>query len=185
MDLRGSLKGQYHAGLAMLAQCVELCPDDLWAAPNEPNTPPEEPWGGERSFWRIAFHDAYFTHLYLGQNEAAFLPPPVGSAVRRPDFKGMWEEPWDLEPFELPHGSKPSTQSEILEYIAYVDGLIDSTVDGLDLDTAESGFHWYKNITKLSHQLMNLRHLQGHVGQLSELLMKHGIDTDWQARPKA
>jgi hypothetical protein len=26
---------------------------------------------------------------------------------------------------------------------------------------------------------MNLRHLQGHVGQLSELLMAKGIDTDW------
>lgn len=34
-------------------------------------------------------------------------------------------------------------------------------------------------MSKLSHELMNLRHTQGHVGQLSELLMARGIDTDW------
>ncbi len=29
---------------------------------------------------------------------------------------------------------------------------------------------------------MSLRHIQGHVGQLSELLMAHGIDTDWVSK---
>ncbi len=56
------------------------------------------------------------------------------------------------------------------------------TVDHLDLAAGETGFSWYKNMGKLSHQLMNLRHIQGHVGQLSELLMAKGIDTDWVAR---
>jgi hypothetical protein len=37
-------------------------------------------------------------------------------------------------------------------------------------------------MSKLSHELMNLRHTQGHVGQLSELLMARGIDTGWVAR---
>jgi hypothetical protein len=37
-------------------------------------------------------------------------------------------------------------------------------------------------MSKLSHELMNLRHIQGHVGQLSELLMVAGIDTRWIAR---
>jgi len=37
-------------------------------------------------------------------------------------------------------------------------------------------------MSKLSHQIMNLRHIQGHVGQLSELLMAKGIDTDWTAK---
>ncbi len=37
-------------------------------------------------------------------------------------------------------------------------------------------------MSKLSHQLMNLRHRQGHIGQLSELLMARGIDTDWVAK---
>src|SRR4051812_35346073 len=100
MDGRGALKEQYHGGLVMLADCVENCPDDLWIAPNpQPQVPGSaEPWGGvERSFWRIAFHNAYFTHLYLGQNEAAFEPPPSTIAVgRREEFDGMWHAPWDI-----------------------------------------------------------------------------------------
>ena len=60
--------------------------------------------------------------------------------------------------------------------------MVDPTVDQLNLDSDETGFSWYKNMSKLSHQLMSLRHLQGHVGQLSELLMARGIDTDWVAR---
>jgi len=44
----------------------------------------------------------------------------------------------------------------------------------------ESGFSWY-SIPKLDHQLLNLRHLQGHVGQLSELVMATGADLTWVA----
>ena len=40
-------------------------------------------------------------------------------------------------------------------------------------------------MSKLSHELMNLRHTQGHVGQLSELLMARGIDTDWTSKATA
>lgn len=179
MEIRAALKEQYHAGFAMLANCVDRCPDDLWGLPN--------PSGErcDRAVWRIAFHDVFFTHLYMGQNEAAFQPPPPESAVgRRPELEAMWREPWGLEPYELPADAVPVTREELMAYLRFVDGLVDSVVDGLDLDTAESGFHWYKSITKLSHQLMNLRHMQGHVGQISELLMQRGIDTNWISRPK-
>ncbi len=185
MDVRHALKEQYLGGLKMLAQCVERCPQDLWIDPNWPIVPGEHR-EGLRAFWRIAFHDIYFTHLYLGQGIDAFQPPSAESGVgSRSDFDAMWRAPWDLEPYDLPQGTEPCRQSEMLEYIAYVHGLIDATVDDLDLDTEESGFPWYKRISKLSHQMMNLRHLQGHVGQLSELLMKRGIDIDWTARSPA
>jgi hypothetical protein len=84
-----------------------------------------------------------------------------------------------VEPYELPEGVTPLTRQEVRDYIAYIQGLIDSTIDQLDLDSDETGFPWYPNMSKLSHELMNLRHIQGHVGQLSELLMMRGIDTDW------
>ena len=32
----------------------------------------------------------------------------------------------------------------------------------------------------LARHLMTLRHLQGHVGQLSELWLARGIDVDWR-----
>jgi hypothetical protein len=183
MDLRASLKEQYHAGLAMLADCVAKCPEDLWSAAS-PSSDGERTI--DRGYWRIAYHAVYFTHLYLGQNEAAFQPPPLDWAPgRRDEYAGLWAPPWDLEPYELPEGAGLYSRQEILAYIEFVGRLVDPTVDELDLDTDESGFRWYRNISKLSHQLMNLRHIQGHVGQLSELLLALGIDTDWVAKASA
>jgi hypothetical protein len=115
----------------------------------------------------------------MGQSEAAFQPPPAESGVHRADFAGMWVNPGDLEPYELTEGTPPCSRADMLEYLRYVDALVDTTIDGLDLETSESGFPWYEGISKISHQLMNLRHLQGHVGQLSELLMLRGIDIEW------
>lgn len=167
-DLRQALKEQYHAGLAMLAECVEKCPESMWREGTHP-----------RAFWRIAFHAAYFTHLYLGQNEECFQPWPGRTEGIHP---GLWEPPYPVEPYELPEEAEVYGKPEILDYLRFVDGRVDPTVDELDLAAAETGFGWYPNMGKLSHQLMNLRHLQGHVGQLSELLMAKGIDTDWVSR---
>jgi hypothetical protein len=174
MDIRTALKEQYHGGLKMLAQCVEKCPDDLWTYvwSNER----DDKWLCIRSFWRIALHAAYFTHLYLGQGEDAFQPWP---GRRKDEHEEMWKAPWNMEAFEMPEDTKPYSKQEVSDYISYIDSIIDSTVNGLDLDASDCGFHWYKNIGKLSHELMNLRHIQGHVGQLSELLMQRGIDINW------
>src|SRR4051794_32581941 len=165
MELRQALKEQYHAGLSMLAECVEKCPEGLWLEGRHP-----------RTFWRIAFHAAFFTHLYLGQTEEAFRPWP---GQREGIHVSLWHEPGQVESYELPEAAEIYHRNEILDYIRFVDELIDPTVDQLNLDSDETGFSWYPNMSKLSHQLMNLRHTQGHVGQLSELLMARGIDTDW------
>ena len=185
MQIQAALKQQYHSGLAMLRQCVERCPEPLWSAPNPPTpvqTRSDNPdWNGvERPFWRIAFHTVYFTHLYLGQGEDAFVMPGETLAVwRNPLYDRFWRSPWDLEPYELPVEVLPASTADILEYLHFVDGLVDATVDGLDLDAADSGFRWYPEESKIAHQLLNVRHLQGHVGQLSELLMLRGVDIEW------
>ncbi|MDR3710441.1 MAG: hypothetical protein P4L33_19250 [Capsulimonadaceae bacterium] len=168
MELREALTEQYHAGLAMLAECVAKCPDNVWQEGKYP-----------RAFWRIAFHAVYFTHLYLGQDEESYQPWP---ARREGLHSALWNRPWEVEPFELPNDVEIYRRQEILEYIRFVDEIIDATIDQMDLAADVSGFSWYKNIGKLSHQLMNLRHLQGHVGQLSERLMEKGVDTNWVAK---
>src|SRR5690348_15528977 len=105
MDLRQALKEQYHAGLAMLAQCVERCPDEVWTSGTHP-----------RTFWRIAFHAAFYTHLYLGQNEEAYRP----WQGHREGCSDLWGSPPDVEPVELPPEVEPYDQKEILDYIAYI-----------------------------------------------------------------
>ena len=161
MDIKPALTQQYRAALAMLADCVRLCPDDLWIAG-------EPAW---RAYWRIVFHAAFFTHLYLGQTESAFQ--------LWPDCPANYRALWDGAAYEHRTIDDPITQASTLDYIAFIDTLVAPTVDALDLDSDETGFPWYTDMSKLSHELMNLRHIQGHVGQLSELLMAHGIDTDW------
>ncbi|MBC7529634.1 MAG: hypothetical protein H7308_19070 [Chthonomonadaceae bacterium] len=168
MEIRQALKEQYHAGLAMLAECVEKCPEEGWLEGEHP-----------RPFWRIAFHAAFYTHLYLGQNEEAFSPWPSRKEGIHP---GLWHPPFEVEPYELPERAETYQMGEMLSYIRFVDALIDPAVDQLDLDSEETGFSWYKGMSKLSHQLLNLRHLQGHVGQLSELLMAKGSDLAWVSK---
>lgn len=167
MELRQALKEQYHAVLAMLAECVEKCPEEMWLEGEHP-----------RTFFRIVFHAAFGTQVGMGQNEAAFQPWPGRKKGIHP---GLWEDPAYVEPYELPEGAECYQRDEILDYIRFVDGLVDFTFDQLDLDSDETGFSWYPNMSKLSHELMTLRHIQGHVGQLSERLMARGIDTDWVA----
>jgi hypothetical protein len=168
MDVRPALKQQYHAGLAMLAQCAERCPAELWRTGEE-----------FRPFWRVVFHAAYFTHLYLGQNEGAFQK-------WEGQKEGVHTDLWlsDKEVALLASQKDPEIYDtqEMLAYIHWIDAQVDNRVDHLNLESEETGFSWYKNMTKLSHQLLNLRHLQGHIGQLSERLMAQGIDTDWVSK---
>lgn len=174
MALAQALKEQYHAGLAMLAEGVQKCPDDLWTSPN-PKVDDEDRVIF-RAYWRIAFHTVYFCHLYMGKDEEAFRPWP---ARRAGYYDAMWQKPWDIEPYEFPEDAEPATKAELLAYIDYVDSIVDSTLDEVDFDSPESGFYWYSGVPKLTHELMNIRHLQGHVGQLSEHLLARGLDIDW------
>lgn len=175
--VRHALKEQFHAAIAMLFDCVEICPDGLWTSPN-PEIDDEDRII-YRPYWRIAFHGIYFTHLYMGQSVKDFQPWPNR---RKNYFEELWHEPWELEPFELPKDVEPLTKAEMLDYIAYVDGLIDPTFDKMDLEASDSGVPWYPSVTKLSHELLTLRHLQGHIGQLSELLLARDLDPNWISR---
>lgn len=141
MDIRTALKGQYHASLAMLHQAIAECPDDLWAA-GEPKS----------AYWTVVYHALYCTDLYL-----------------RPDAESF--EPWALHrPRDEDGGlGEPFARADVLEYWRLCDDSVDAAVDALDLDASECGFSWYQ-LPKLDHQLNNLRHLQHHIGVLSDRL---------------
>jgi len=162
MDLKRALTGQFRAGLAMLRECVELCPDELWGATLE--KPP-------RSFWRIAYHALFYTHFYLGQRDSDF------SAWEKHVNHAVMTFADDDE--KLPPEGTLYMQSDLLEYIDNLSARMDVIIDSLDLESQESGFPWYPNFPKLDHALLTLRHLGVHVGQLQELLFERGIDPGW------
>jgi len=150
--LRRVLKSQYHAALAMLRETVEQCPDALWADPAPKN-----------AFWQVAYHTLYFAHLYLMPDEAAFRPWERQRPAQHPDGIPGRRDPGS----PLPLIPEPYTRGEVLAYWQVCDGLVDPSVDALDLAQPDSGFSWYR-ITKLEHQFVNLRHIQHHAAQLAD-----------------
>lgn len=149
------LKSQYHAALAMLGESIERCPEDVWLATDHLN-----------AFWQIAYHALFFAHVYLQPNEAAFRPWKHHQGnVQHPDAI-----PGPADPnSSLPLIPNPYTKAQVREYWSFCDGMVDEAVDHLDLDSPQSGFHWYK-MSKLEHQFVNLRHIQHHAAQLADRL---------------
>lgn len=155
MDFRAAFKTQYHAGLKMIRNAIELCPDDLWEGGQYP-----------RMYWRITYHVLYYTHMYLMPSREDFVP---------------WEKAQDncAQLWDNPPVCRPYTKAEMLEYWAIVDSLVDAAMDNLDLERADSGFSWYE-MSKFEHQLVTLRHIQDHAGHLGDRLQEAGIDAwDW------
>lgn len=159
MDLLSALTGQYRATLAMLRQCVERCPDDLWNAGRHP-----------RTFWRIAYHAAFYTDLYLAPAHDQWTPWSRHQSQAR--------VLWDDDPEGLPPREATYSPAEIAGYIDELTESVGARLAQLDLGAQESGFPWYP-IPKLDHIVLNLRHLGVHVGQLQEQLYAKGVDLDW------
>ena len=147
MDVRTALKGQYKAGLAMLRDCIAKCPDDIWAAGMPLITP--DPGGRTneereaRTFWRVAYHALFYTHLYAMPREEDFV-----AWERHDDLaSNIWIGP--DEP--IPPKETTYSQADLLGYLDWMVTQVDAWVDAVDLDSQESGFHWYKDFPKLDH----------------------------------
>jgi hypothetical protein len=175
--LRGMLKSQYHAALAMLRDAVERCPDDLWV--NRDHTNP---------YWRVAYHALFYTHLYLQPSLEAFRPwerhqayiEDLDDAPPPPEF----EDAIAMPP-SPPQTGEPYTKAEVLEYWQFCDALVDGAVDALDLASPQSGFSWYR-VPKAEHQVVSLRHIQHHTAQLSGRLRgATGVAVDWVGARRA
>jgi DinB family protein len=156
MDARLAIRSQYRAALEMLGKAVTRCPESLW----------DDATDRDR-FWRVAYHTAFFTHLYLSGSLREFVPWNVALARLRLQDLGR-----DAE------GAEPCSKADVLAYLAHVRGIVDERVPSLDL-AAESGFDWLK-FDKLELQLYNVRHLQHHTGELMERLgSRAGVEVDW------
>lgn len=107
--------------------------------------------------WFIAYHAVYFTHLYLHQ--------------RREDFVR-----WKMH--TKPSSQSPLSKEEVLEYLAFVEGEVIRRIPGLNLQ-AGSGFHGFR-LNKLEFQLVSIRHIQQHTGELYERLgSRKNVKLDW------
>jgi hypothetical protein len=161
MSAANIIQSQYHASLEMMRQVVERCPDELW----------DRPVNGV-SLWRIAYHALFYVHLYLQPTLADFAP----WSRHRPDYEMLAAPPWDPT-YDLKIG-EPYRKQDLLDYIDDCHAQVDRIVPALDMAGA-SGFDWLP-FSKLELQLYSIRHLQQHIGELSERLGAHSaINIDW------
>jgi hypothetical protein len=149
----------------MLREAIELCPNDLWLDTRPTN-----------AFWQVAYHALFFTHFYLGRDAESFQP----WAEHRRDSQNEDGIPGDPDPKStLPLIPRPYSKEQALRYWAIVDGMVDPAVDAMDLSRNESGFHY--RMSKLEHQLVNLRHIQHHAAQLADRLRDaRGVGVKWK-----
>ena len=163
--LRAVLKNQYHAGLAMLKEGIDQCPDELWLRPVQRN-----------AYWQVAYHAIFFTHLYLHREHTAYRP----WAGHQADNQNPDGIPGPPDPSSaLPLIPRPYTRAQALAYWEVCDAFVDPAVDALDLHDPQCGFPWYR-MSKLEHQLVNLRHLQHHAAQLADRLRQsHDVGVKW------
>lgn len=169
--LSSALKSQYHAALAMLRGAIERCPDDLWSSDDYLNP-----------FWRIAYHTLYYTHLYMQPDAASFCAwehhqtgiQDMDDIPAPPEIQDLVEPP-----HRPPQTGEPYTRGQILEYLSVCEQMVDGTVGALDLLAEESGFSWYK-LSKMEHQLVSIRHIQHHTGQLADRVRAaSNVGVDW------
>ena len=140
----------------MLRNAVESCSESLWLQ-GEPN-----------AFWHIAYHVAFYTHLYLSPSEEDFRPwllhrlgyQFLGAIPEEPGAPRIADRP-DCVPY---------TKAEILSYIDTLFPEVERQLGVLDPNGA-SGFYWIP-FSKLELQLYNIRHIAHHTGQLADRLRR-------------
>lgn len=149
------LKSQYHAALAMLVDAIEKYPEDQWLTTYHTN-----------AAWQIAYHTIYFAEFYARSTWENFTPA-LSHGVATQNDDGI---PGPPDPkSELPLMPDPFTKEQVLSYAKAVDAGMDAAIDTMDVMSSESGFYWYK-VSKLEHQMINLRHIQHGTAQLADRL---------------
>jgi hypothetical protein len=107
--------------------------------------------------WFKVYHTLYYAHKYLQINTRDFIP---------------WKKR------HKPDSAEPITKDETLEYLAFVEKEVTVRIPLSDL---EAGASFLGNrVDKLELQLINIRHIQQHTGELYERLgSREAIKLDW------
>jgi hypothetical protein len=153
--IRAALKSQYRAALETVRDAIQQCPDDLW-----------EERGALPPFWQIAYHAVFYAHFYMLQEHKGLRP---------------WHKHRRNASALESDGEPAYTKADVLGYLDEVLASMAATLDSLNLATAESGFPWYR-MPKLDHEILNIRHIMAHAGQLDAMLRQRGLaGVDWHA----
>jgi len=155
-SLKEAIWNQFGAGLDMLENALNKCPEQLWDY--------------ELDFWYIAYHCLFWTDYYLTLEPNNFQPPIP--------FTFSEFDPSGRKPDRI------YTKQELLNYLEHSRTKAKRLIEDLTLDKLNS--RWindYKNYSLLEILLYNLRHIQHHTAQLNLLLRQSNIEApNWVSR---
>jgi hypothetical protein len=154
--VKKELINQYNASLKMLGNVLESCPEKLWN---------DESLGD--TFWRIAYHVLYFTHLYLHKNLQCFVPWEKHNDL----YQCLGKTTYDKKQIVI---DGIYSQEELTEFVVLISQSVEKLLKADSLHD-ESGFHWLK-MNRAELHIYNIRHCQHHAGQLVERLHKAGVN---------
>jgi len=142
-----STLGQFEATLAMLKQCLDRCPDELWQSTV-----------AEMTVQQIAYHTLFFVDFYLTTSEHAF------------SLRELHQDGGDEREDGICAGLG---KSSALEYLGICLEKLRSTIASETYESLRgpSGFSWL-TFTRAEMHIYNLRHVQHHTGQLSSHLRR-------------
>lgn len=164
MNITESFRSQYAAALAMMRAAIERCPDDVW----------EDKQYGNR-FWRLSYHALFYAALYLSPSENEAIMWEKARAGYQTLGKSDWNPDFDESVIT------PYSKEELLEFIGFVESRLATAFDEVPY-AAPSGFSWI-SFDRFQLHIYNLRHLQHHIGQLSERVRQTtGSGTGWVGR---
>ncbi len=144
-QIKAALQSQHLATLDMMSKAIEVCSDDLWLSADFINP-----------VWRLVYHDLYYFHLYLHQSVADHTP-------WRQHLEGAENLSLDPDSTDV----APYTKEQMMDFLQHCKASVAPMIAKMDIVTSDCGFPWYK-ISKLEHQITNIRHFQQHVGQLQD-----------------
>lgn len=163
--LRAILKSQYKAAIAMLADAIEKYPEEHWLSDGHTNAP-----------WQLAYHTLFFAEYYSRPTWENFTPW-LTHGVETQNNDGI---PGPPDPNStLPLIPEPFTKAQVLAYAKHCDETIGEAINAMVIASSDSGFYWYK-VSKLEHQIINIRHTQHGAAQLADRLRKiAGLGVKW------
>lgn len=167
---RSVLLSQFEASLAMLDECIRMCPDEHW-----------DTLIAKYPFWQVAYHTLCFVECYLAPSNEVFAKRVEDRVVahtrdaNEPDF-----QPCGVKELEDEYPSRRFSRDELLVYLAFCLAQLREVLDEhSDEDiNGPSGFSWL-SMTRMETHIYNMRHVQHHTGQLGVALRRAGVKVGW------
>lgn len=139
------LKGQFEPTLEMLTRLVEECPDELW-------------FDRQTNYWKHIFHAITGIQFWFRQGSEAFHIPNLNKDITPDLDKECTEDP---------------TKAEMGAYVQEMIEKARSFTEALNDQSIFEPCDVYNEFTKADVILMQIRHIQHHVGYCNHILYSH------------